>query len=463
MEAFAWRPKELNENKPLYLAIADALEQDIRCGKVKSGQRLPPQRDLADIIGVNVSTITRMLKECQRRGLTSGTVGSGTYVSTDINVPVSMFDSLTFNSDLMQLGLVKSLTDLDEEIAAQIKKIVAETDLAPLMSYVEPAGLLRHREAAAQWLGNFGLQASPDNVLISAGSQNAMACCLTGLFRPGDHIAVEQYTYPGMKTLAAMLGVRFIPIRMDENGILPEALETACRREPIRGLYVMPEFQNPTTVRLSDERRQRVAAIVKKYSLILLEDDAYRFAGRLDSPPLCALAPEQGVYIAGVSKVFGGGLRVSFMAAAPRLREQVESAIMNTAWMTSPLNAEIACRFILDGKAMELTMKKRAESARRVALARSLLKDYDCRSREQGFFVWLRLPPPWVTGREFELTAAAAGVKVFCAEKFAVGSGPVPPAARISLSGAGNAAELENGLRVLAGILGSQPRRESVF
>ncbi len=453
MEFCTWQPQDLNRDKPLYLAIADALEGDIRSGLLATGQKLPPQRDLADLIGVNLSTITRALNECQHRGLISGTVGSGTFVSSDANVAVSMFDPETFSSDLLEMGLVYPLYELDEEIAAHISSILQDTDLSALMRYVEPAGLLRHREAGSAWLNRFGLGTAPRNILISSGSQNALACCLMSLFKTGDHIAVDALTYPSIKTLASMLGIRLVPIRMDKGGMNPEALANACRREPIRGIYLMPEVQNPTTAFIPDDRREQLAALIRKYDLVLLEDDAFRFTGRLEHEAMTGLVPDSGVYIAGISKILGAGVRISFIAVPERLKGQLEMAILNTSWMASPINAEIVCRLLTNGAGEAIMQKKRAEAGRRTALALQKLSSFTVFSRNNGFYLWMLLPRGWATGREFELTASAAGVKVFCAEKFAVGSGPVPAAIRISLTGTETMEELEKGLDILTGIL----------
>lgn len=459
MEFLDWHPTNLNGNRPVYLAIADALERDIREGVVMTGQRLPPQRELAERIGVNVSTITRAFNECRRRGLTSGTVGSGTCISADVEVNVAMFEPGTFRSSLLEMGLVYALLTLDCEIAEHIRDTVQNTDLVPLIRNVEPGGLYRHRETAAQWLSRFEPGLNPENIVVTGGSQNSLTCCLMALFRPGDSIAVDRLTYPGMKTLASMLGVRLIPIEADEGGMNPAALEKACRRTSVRGLYLMPEVQNPTTLCLDDERRAELAALAVKYDLLLLEDEAYWFSGRPAQKPMCTLIPERSVYIAGISKILGAGFRISFLAAPRSLRDPLERAVMNVSWMASPLNAEIVCRMIRDGVADSILQKKRDEAKHRTTLALDKLAPWSPRSREYGAYIWLRLPRKWITGREFELTARAAGVNVFCGEKFAVGSEPVPAAARISLTGTESREELKKGLDVLVGILSGNSLR----
>lgn len=120
--------------------------------------------------------------------------------------------------------------------------------------------------------------------------------------------------------------------------------------------------------------------------------------------------------------------------------------------MASPITAELVTRLIVTGKAEAILENKREEARKRNDLALKVLSKYDVAHRSCGFFQWLFLPDGW-QGKEFELQAREAGVQVFCAEKFAVGSSSVAPAVRISLSGPDMTEELEKGLRILSGIL----------
>ncbi|MDR3590798.1 MAG: PLP-dependent aminotransferase family protein [Negativicutes bacterium] len=447
-----WRPQTLNLDKPLYIAIADALEKDIRAGLLQPGQRLPPQRDLAKMIGVNLSTLTRAFRESETRGLISGTVGRGTYIASDVQVPAAMSSREESDDCLLEMGLVLPLYELDDKTAAEIGSLLQCTDLAPLLRYTEPAGSLRHRAVGSDWIGRVGLAVTPQDILVTSGSQNALACCLMSLLSSGDRLAVDAFTYPGIKTLASMLGIRLVPIETDASGMNPSALSAACRRDGVRGVFLMPEVQNPTTVSLSDERREEVAALIKRHDLVLIEDESYGFTGRPGHFALSSLVPDHGIYIAGISKLLGAGLRISFTAAPPRFRGQLEKAILNTVWMASPLSAELVSQLLISGRANAISQAKREEAGRRTALALAALSPYTVFSRPAGFFLWLRLPAGW-TGREFELAARAQGVRVFCAEKFMVGNRQPFPAVRISLTGPETIADLSRGLAILTGIL----------
>lgn len=132
--------------------------------------------------------------------------------------------------------------------------------------------------------------------------------------------------------------------------------------------------------------------------------------------------------------------------------ERMEKGLLNTSWMASPITAEMVARLIETGKSDAVLMDKRAEAHRRNDLALKKLSQYNVSSRPCGFFQWLMLPDGW-QGRDFEICAREAGVQVFCAEKFAVGSCRFPSAIRISLSGPDTVEELEKGLDILKSLL----------
>jgi DNA-binding transcriptional MocR family regulator len=239
-----WKPASLQDDRPLYLAIADALARDVAAGKLAPGQRLPTHREMAGIIGVDLSTVTRALGECARRGLVSATVGRGTFVAADIGVSVSLARAQD-SPALLEMGLVLPLYAAEAEARETIRSTLLSLDMDRYLRYADPAGMPEHREAGARWVARAGVKALPKEILVTSGSQNALACCCMGLFSSGDRIAVDSLTYPGLKTLARMLNIRLVPIAMDASGMNPESLDAACRREPIRGVYLMPEFQTP--------------------------------------------------------------------------------------------------------------------------------------------------------------------------------------------------------------------------
>lgn len=446
-----WNPIIERDNKPLYIALADALESDINAGILKPGEKLPPQRELADRIGVNLSTVTRAFRVCELKGLISGVVGRGTFVASDVKVPLSLV-SQGEKSNIIEMGQVLPLYITDKDTAAMAKTLLQDIDMERLIRYPEPAGHLRHRVIGAEWLKRFNINTSAEEILITPGSQNALANCLLTLFKFGDRIAVDSLTYPGIKTLAGLHGIRLVPIEMTDEGMSPQGLLNACKNEGIKGIYLMPEVQNPTTCSMTQNCREKIADVIREYNLILMEDDAYNYTGNLESIPISAYVPENGIYIGGTSKLLGPGFRISFVRVPEAYIESMKKALLNTSWMASPITAELVSGLIVTGKA-EIILKNKLEEARkRTDLSLKILSQYDVASRPYSFFQWLFLPHKW-QAREFELSAREAGVQVFCAEKFVVGSSQVPSAVRISLSGPDTIEELKKGLVILKSLL----------
>jgi len=446
-----WNPTIKIGKRPLYIALADALESDINSGILKPGDKLPPQRELADLIGVNLSTVTRALRVCELKGLISGVVGRGTFVAADVKVSLSLI-SQDKTLNLIEMGQVLPLYGINKVTARMVKDSLQDMDMERLIRYSEPAGHLNHRVIGAEWLKRFNINASAEEILITPGSQNAIAICLLTLFDPGDRIAVDSLTYPGLKTLAALHGIRLVPIEMTSEGMSPQGLLNACKNEGIKGIYLMPEVQNPTTISMTQNIREQIADFIRKYNLILIEDNAYGYTGNLESVPISAYVPNQGIYVGGTSKLLGPGFRISFVRVPEPYIESMEKGLLNTTWMASPITAELVTRLIVTGKADAIMEDKRKEARKRNESALKILSGYDIVNRPCGFFQWLILPTGW-QGREFELLAREAGVQVFCAEKFAVGSIPAPSAVRISLSGPDTIEELEKGLDILKKVL----------
>lgn len=453
MEPLQWLPKLNRDTRSLGTALIEALEADILNGILLPGQKLPPQRELADQLGINLSTVTRAFRTCELKGLIHGVVGRGTFVASDARIPLSLVTEDN-STGVLDMGQVLPLPCLDHMVAGWVRDQLPSMDLEPLLRYPEPSGLKIHREIGAQWLSRFGITANREDVVITPGTQNALTNCLVSLFRPGDRVAVDALTYPGFKSLAALVGIRLVPIAMTPEGMSVQGLLHACRNEGVKGIYLMPEVQNPTTAFMTEARREELAAVIRQHQLILMEDDTYSYTGDMGRTPMCARVPEQGIYLAGTSKMLGPGFRITFAKVPKSLQASFEKGLLNTTWMASPINAEIITRLIRSGKAVEAIHLKREESARRFSLAMDCLGALGLQGREHGFFAWLPLPSGY-TGREFELSARAAGVQVFCAEKFAVGSGAVSSAVRISLSSASNIQELARGLQLLKIILQS--------
>lgn len=447
-----WTPRLEDEDKPLYVALADAIERDVYTGMLSPGSKLPTHRDLADELAVNVSTITRGYSEAERRGLVASTVGRGTFVAVDATTSTSMVTFEPQAPGLIEMGLASPMPFLEPDLGVVLKQLARRKNPDVFLRYSDPRGIAEHREVGACIAGRYGMSATVDDIVVTAGSQHALSCTLSSLFSPGDRIATDSLTYPGLKALASSLGIRLCPVVMDQEGMVPESLDMVCRQRKVKGVYLLPHLHNPTSCALSAKRKEAIAAVAEAHRLIVIEDDVYAFLHENELSPVSSLLPEQSVFIAGVSKMIGAGLRVGFVRVPKGMREAFFQSVLNSMWMVPPLNVEIVAKWFVDGELERVVECKRNEAKKRVALARSILTTGTLHTQPSSFFGWWELPEPW-TGQQFELVAKRSGVNVFGAEKFIVGDAHAPRAVRVSLTGTEDIEELEKGLRILQRVL----------
>lgn len=456
-----WTPALESTDLPIYRRLADAIETDIRRGALSPGQRLPTHRDLAESLGVTVGTVTRGYAEASRRGLVRGEVGRGMIVA----FPQEQAPRLVFQDEpadaVIDMGLVTPLYGLDPDLSAALRTLAGLTKTQDLLRYQQAGGNPQHRQAGARWIQRHGLEADPKQVLVTAGGQHALTVVLAGLFRPGEAIGAEALCYPGLTSLTSMLGIKPVPIALDDQGLVPQALEAACARESLRGLYLMPNCQNPTTACLPEARREQIAVVARRHNLLIIEDESYGLTAQVPGTPLAALAPERTFFIAGFSKSVAGGLRIGFLQAPRAHVDRLAQGIATTTWMASPLCAQIAAMWINDGTAEAVCAQKRAEAHARNVLARGILADHRLAGHDCGYFCWLSLPEPW-RSVQFQREAHRRGVELLGAETFVVGQAAAPMAVRLSLSAARDREQLAAGLRILALMMADRPGPKAV-
>ena len=451
-----WRPRIDEGAQPRYLAIAQAIAKDLESGVLREGTRLPTHRDLADYLGVTVGTVTRGYAEAERRGLTVGEVGRGTFVrGREVDEHGWGAADPTESSRVIDLTLACPWTAPGEGelLAETLRQIARESDMVELLQYHPDSASLRHRAAAASWIGRTGLEAPPERIIVTAGGQHAMTALFSTLLRPGDTILAGELTYPGMKALAQMLGLRIRGVALDDEGIRPDALDEACQDGGSSALYCVPTLQNPTCAVMSEERRRHIAEVARRHDLLVVEDHVHAFMVDDEPPPLAVFAPERTIHLSTISKSVTFGLRIGFLVAPDHLVDRIRAGVRSTIWMPPPLMTEVATRWLSDGTAEHVAAAKRAELQARTAIVREVLGSrYEVRGTDASIHHWIHLPDPW---RSDECVAQARqrGVLVAGAEAFAVGRRDVPHAVRVCVGLVPDREDLRRGLETLGDVL----------
>ena len=297
-----------------------------------------------------------------------------------------------------------------------------------------------------------GVDVSPDQIVVTNGAQHAMTVILSTLLRPGDTLMTAELAYPGVKSLGQMLGLHLHGVAMDEEGIIPAALDAACEHTPARALYCVPTIQNPTSATMSAERRRDIADVARKHGLLVVEDEIHVVDHPERIPPLATFAPERTLHITTLCKWATFGLRIGFIAAPERSVERLRSGVRSSLWMPAPLMTEIATRWIADGTADRLGTRKLAELEVRHELVREIFGDrFEFSTDPRSLHLWVQLPEP-LRSDECVAQARQRGVWIAGAGAFTVGR-DVPHAVRVSIAAVPERAELRRGLEILAEIL----------
>ncbi|MGK9185224.1 PLP-dependent aminotransferase family protein [Priestia filamentosa] len=447
----SWKPSIDKTKKPIYQAIAGQLEQDIINRALLPGTKLPPQRELADYLDLNLSTISKAFKVCELKGLLSATVGSGTFVSYDALSNAYLLEDIK-PKHLIEMGATLPDNASYEPLLLQLKNMLQETDYEKWFGYGRPGDSLWQKDAAVKLIRRGGFETTVDHILFANGGQNAIAATLASLCQPGDRIGVNQHTYPGLKTAAAMLSVQLAPIKSENYEMSPTAFEYACKNENIKGIYLIPDYHNPTACCMSVENRKAIAAIAQKYNQFIIEDATYHLHNDKSLPAVASYAPEQVIYIASLSKSIAPGLRLAYVSVPSRLKEPISKALYNLNISVSPLLAELTARIIVSNQFEVIIERHREQTIRRNQVVNQHLADYTCLGTDTGIFHWLLLPGK-ITGAEFEILAAQQGVQVYAAERFVVGNSCPERAVRVAVCAPKTLEELEQGLMILTRLL----------
>jgi DNA-binding transcriptional MocR family regulator len=442
-------PRLVAHAGPRFLQVADALQQAVADGLLKPGDRLPPQRQLAARLGVDLTTITRAYDEARRRNLLEGRGARGTYIAAPKVELASVLD-LSMNTPPPPDGV-----DFDDLLRQGLSQVLMRADNELLMTYHLGGGSDSDRKAGARWIEPMFGTVQPEHVVVCPGAQAAIAALILALTEPGDVILAEPISYPGLRAAATQFGRRILPVRTDKHGMVPEAFEEACRQHAPRLVYLNPTLQNPTTVTMPERRRKELAAVAKRCHVRIVEDDPYWLLAEAPPPPIATFAPEHVYYISTLSKCLTPGLRVAFVLVRdPLERERFLVALRSFALMAAPLTAALATQWILDGSADSLMEGVRNEARLRHRMARDILAGRYCGAGD-GLHVWLELPAYW---NSFQLARAAdrEGLAVTPAEAFATGAECIN-AIRISLGSIKDRARLQAGLQRLSSLLARRP------
>lgn len=426
-----WLPDLSKGNGPLYIRLADRIEEDIVDGLLPSGSKLPPQRNLAFDIGVTIGTVTRAYAVARERGLVSGEVGRGTYVlerggpaieaaastaavpswSRAVSAPAGKIRMDTTSApDLGQSAVIRELTD---RIAReQPEKIVDYTRVWPD----------HWREAGRDWLSAGSWRPDVGNIVPTSGCHAAIMAIIAVATSPGDKVAFEHSTYASIARSASLMGRRPVTFGNDDGGPDPDDFERLCAQQHPRLVFLMSAMQNPTLSIMSRERLHAIAEVARRHNVWIIEDAIYSTLLESGYSTLAELAPERVFHVGGLSKAVSAGVRGGWVACPAHFAPRVQTAHKMVTGGLPFLLAELSSQLVLTGEAARTRAKVRQELAAREAMARQAFAGHDFQSHRNAPYLWMKLPEPWLSGT-FKQVAANEGVLVDDEDEYKAGRG----------------------------------------
>jgi GntR family transcriptional regulator/MocR family aminotransferase len=478
---------------PLYLQIRDGLRVQIEAGALPAGQRLPSSRQLARDLGVSRVTAASAYAELEAEGLVEPRLGSGTYVAAPwassgprasrlagARLPrwqaaIGPAGSATRSrmmresarSDAGVVTFAWARGDVTLFPTVELRRAIAdaiENDAPPSLQYEQSEGYRPLRSWIAAHLRLAGVELDDDDVIVTAGAQQAIDLLARVFVRPGDRVVVEAPTYPGALEAFESARAELVEVPLDGEGMRADALADALERERPRLVYTIPTFHNPTGAVMGAARRREVVALAERHGVPLVEDDYLREVrfGSPIPPPLAAFDAAGNVILIGsFSKSLLPSLRLGYVVARGPLRERL-IALKRVADVGSSALLQRALHRCLESGAMHAYWKRASRLYRRrqQVMVQALRRHFPAGTRwsaaQGGLVLWVRVPAGASVDALLD-EALAAGVS------FAAGSAffarPADqPFMRLSFA-AQPEAEIERGLAILGRLLRAQLAR----
>ena len=457
-----WLPDLTGKSGPLYLQLADAIEEAIADNSLPTGQKLPPQRNLAFDLKVTIGTIGRAYALAHERGLVTGEVGRGTYVLEKHDQKNA---SAAYSSDGIAGTRVQDAPlDKGRFDTTAAPDVGQQVVIEPLIGSVirdfphEIVNYTRHfpqhwLEAGRRWLNQENAPHDGSNIVITNGAHAGAIAVITAFTSPGDRIVFEDLTYTQVSRSVRLTGRRIAIAPSDEYGMIPEEFERVCNQQHPTMAFLMPSVHNPTLAIMPYERRRAIAAIAAQHNVWLIEDDTYGVMTPSNIPKMADIAPERTFLIGSLSKSVSAGLRCGWVACPPHCAQRVRVTHKLMSGGVSFLLAEAAAQLVLSGEAQTLLRKCSAEIEWRENLARQVFAGYDFVSSPHVPILWLKLPEPWLAGT-FKAAAYENGLLIDDEDEFKAGRvDRTYHRVRIAFSSPTDRKHVENGFATLRQLL----------
>ena len=428
---------------PLYKQIFDQIRRQILTGELHAGYQLLPERQMAESIGVNRTTVLAAYRELKTEGLVESHVGRGTVVAmaeTPAVRPAHMKGEPIWEH--MASDLARAMDDATIDMIMQAINRpgiisfaggISSPDTQPLDMLRDLAGEHARVALTASPIGGFaslrkvmsdlmharGCLCHPEEIMIVSGSQQGIDLVTRTLVNPGDIVFVEEPSYfPAIHCFQAA-GARLMGIPMTPDGMDLDILEQLLHRYRPKCIYTVPTYHNPCACSMPAHNRVRLLELAYAHNVLVIEDDPYselRYDGQSFASLKSMDTRRNVIYLSTFSKTVSPGLRLGWVCGHRKLINMLSSVKQYVDVSSSSLAQHVMERFITSGGMQAHIERMRAEDRiKRDAMAGALAKyspsGASTRVPEGGSYIWYELPDQ-VTAGKVLAAASRAGVAV---------------------------------------------------
>jgi DNA-binding transcriptional MocR family regulator len=447
---------EDNIQDPIYKRVADHISQEILSGNICKGQKLPTHRQLANHLNLNITTITRSMGVLLDDKLIETSAGRGTRVALHHQGETQFQSSPSNDPSIIDLTVNRPSTDsFDYLLAEVLSDISSDVRFSSIKDYQPSQGPVWARKAMTWWARSLGVNASINQIVLCGGAQQALTVTLSALFKPGDVIYTDSYTYQGLIGACKASDIELVGINTDRNGISIPALSKAVKEKSPNAVFITSSTQNPTTATLSLATRKKIVSIAEKYDFLIIEDGVYQPLLDIKIEPIINLAPERTIYISSLSKCIAPGLRAGFIVSPPHFVDDISTSLRINCWCTSTLTALVTTILIESGKAGDLVVVQREELRARHAILTKYKGDCEIWTSSNSPHVWFSLPDSW-TDIEFAKACMSQRVAILPGAEFNLNKESNKQGVRVNLAAAVNREQLKTALDIIVTVLQSK-------
>jgi 2-aminoadipate transaminase len=267
------------------------------------------------------------------------------------------------------------------------------------LQYDMTEGFMPLRKVLVDYCLERGVPAKLENMYITSGSQGFLDAIGKVLITPGDYVALEGPTYLAAIQSFNAYEARYVQIETDDEGLIPESLEEVLKQVPVKFVYTIPTFQNPSGKTIPLERRKQIAEIITRYDVLLIEDDPYsalRYSGT-PVPTIKSMAPDHVIYVSTLSKIFAPGLRIGFFVAPETIGRWMVIVKQGVDLHTCTYTQALATEYLAGGYVTDQVKKIIGLYAPKLEAMHNALKeyfpsDYRWTKPEGGMFLWVAGP-----------------------------------------------------------------------